>query len=119
MDAEVGGQIHHLKNLIESQKDFNRVEDASLITSDKGSDYKDLIIVTRNEKATYALIHLPQAKQISVDLDKLAKGRKRVFWFSPVNGTYTKAKKKCGNGIQNFTPPQNAQQDWVLVIDVK
>ena len=119
LDAEVAGHIHHLRKLIENKNAFERVEDPSLIASDKGSDYKDLIIVTRNEKATYALIHLPQAKQISVDLDKLAKGRKRVFWFSPVNGTYTKAKKKCGNGIQNFTPPQNAQQDWVLVIDVK
>lgn len=119
LDAEVAGQIHHLKNLIESQKGFNRVEDASLVTSDKGNDYKDLVLATRNEKATYALIHLPQTKPVSIDLDKLAKGRKKISWFSPVTGKYTKLKKKYRSGIQNFTPPANAQQDWVLVINVK
>ncbi len=119
LDAEVADQMHHLKNLMESRKDFNRVEDPSLIASDKGSDYRDLIIATRNEKGTYAFIHLPQPKKVSLNLDKLKKGKKKALWFNPAKGTYTKVKKKYSSGIQSFTPPNQTQQDWVLVIEAK
>ena len=117
--SQVANQMHHLKNLMYSQKDFNRVEDSLLISSDRGSSYKDLLIATKNEKGTYALIHLPQPKEIKINLDRLKKGRKKVTWFNPATGKKTKAGKRVRSGIVAFSPPEKNQQDWVLMVDVR
>lgn len=119
LTAKAANHIHHLKDLMLSQPDFNRVEDNSLVVSDRGSDYRDVIIATRNRKATYAMVYLPQPKPVEIDLNRLSNGRKRVSWFNPVTGRYTRVKGKFSNGIQIFTPPNQQQKDWVLVIDVK
>ena len=119
LTAKAANQIHHLKELMLSHPDFNRVEDNSLVASDQGSDYTDQIIATRNEKATYALVYLPQPKRVKIDLDKLKQGRKKIAWFNPVTGKYSKVKEKFNNGIQSFTPPNPQQKDWVLVVEVK
>ncbi len=119
LTAKAANHIHHLKDLMLSRPDFNRVEDNSLVVSDRGSDYRDVIIATRNQKATYVMVYLPQPKQVEIDLNRLSNGRKRVSWFNPVTGKYTRAKGKFSNGIQTFTPPNQQQKDWVLVIDVK
>lgn len=102
-----------------SRPDFNRVEDAGFIVSDAGDDYTDVIIATRNQKGTYAMVYLPQPKPVEIDLDKLKKGRKRASWFNPVTGKYTKVRKRYRSGVQTFIPPAQEQKDWVLVIDVK
>ncbi len=102
-----------------SRPDFNRVEDINLVVSDRGVDYTDAIIATRNVDGTYAMIYLPQPKPISIDLDRLKKGRKRVSWFNPTNGKYTKMKKRYRDGVHIFTPPSEEPKDWVLIIDVK
>lgn len=112
-------QVRHLKRLMLSHSDFNRIEDNSLIVSDRGKDYTDLIIATRNRKGSYALIYLPQSKPIDIDLDKLMAGRKKVSWFNPANGKYHKIRKSFKTGVQTFTPPNEKQKDWVLVVDVR
>ena len=119
LTAKAANHIHHLKDLMLSRPDFNRIEDNSLVVSDRGSDYRDVIIATRNRKATYAMVYLPQPKPVEIDLNRLSNGRKRVSWFNPVTGRYTRVKGKFSNGIQIFTPPNQQQKDWVLVIDVK
>ncbi|MDD3787373.1 MAG: putative collagen-binding domain-containing protein, partial [Petrimonas sp.] len=119
LTAKAANQIHHLKELMLSHPDFNRVEDNGLVASDQGSDYTDQIIATRNEKATYALVYLPQPKTVKIDLDKLKQGRKKIAWFNPVTGKYSKVKEKFNNGVQSFTPPNPQQKDWVLVVEVK
>ena len=119
LTAKAANHIHHLKDLMLSRPDFNRVEDNSLVVSDRGSDYRDVIIATRNRKATYAMVYLPQPKPVEIDLNRLSNGRKRVSWFNPVTGKYTRAKGKFSSGIQIFTPPNQQQKDWVLVVDVK
>lgn len=119
LDAEVATQIHFLKDLILDQDDMYRIEDSLLIASDRGSDYRDLILATRNESATYALIHLPQPKPIHVNLDRLKAGRKVVRWFNPSNGTYHSVERNVGEGIEIFSPPSDTQQDWVLVLQVE
>lgn len=112
-------QIHHLKDLMLSRLDFDRVEDDSLIVSDRGKDYTDEIIATRNRKGTYAMVYLPQPKPVQIDLNKLGKGRKKVSWFNPVTGKYKRVWKRYRSGTHTFTPPSQRQKDWVLVIDVK
>ena len=118
LNAEGASQIQHLKDLMLSRPDFNRVEDSSLIVSDRGKDYKDLVVATRSESGTYAMIYLPQPKLITVDLTKLKKGNKEVTWFNPVTGKYLRAEQKYDTGKESFTPPTTTQKDWVLVVDV-
>ena len=119
LTAKAVNHIHHLKDLMLSRPDFNRVEDNSLVVSDRGSDYRDIIIATRNQKATYAMIYLPQPKPVQVDLGKLKQGVKKISWFNPITGKYNRVKGKYDTGTQTFTPPNQQQKDWVLVIDVK
>lgn len=118
LEATGAYQIHHLKNLFLALKDQRRTEDALLITSDKGTDYKDIVMATRNDNKTYALIHLPQPNAVKIDLNRLQPGTKRATWFNPVNGIYTEDPQTYNNGIQTFTPPTTEQKDWVLKIEL-
>lgn len=63
-------------------------------------------------------VHLPQVKPVRVDLDRLAEGKKKVHWFNPATGKYTRVKNKSTKGAQSFVPPSTDQQDWVLVVNV-
>jgi len=117
LNAKAAGHLHHIKNLMLSQKDFNRIEDNSLVVSERGTDYRDQIIATRNHAATYAMVYLPQPLPIKIDLDKLGNTPKNVSWFNPVTGLYDKIKGKFSSGTHTFTPPDTKQRDWVLVIE--
>lgn len=119
LDAEVGQQIHHLKDLMLALPDWNRVEDSLFVVSQRGVDHTDLIIDTRNEERSYALIHLPRPNPADVDLGRLAKGKKAAQLFNPSMGTYLPAKVRDSNGVQRFTPPDSTQEDWVLVIGLR
>ena len=90
---------------MESPKDFNRMEDSLLIVSDRGSEYRDLIIATKNRAGKYAMIYLPRPTPIQVNLDRLHKGKKRITWFNPVTGKKSILKEKYNTGIVSITPP--------------
>ena len=117
LEATGAYQMRHLKDLFLSLKDQRRTEDPLLVISDKGTDYKDIVMATRNDGKTYALFHLPQPNAVKVDLSRLQPGTKRVSWFNPASGTYTPQTQTFSSGIQTFTPPNTAQQDWVLKIE--
>lgn len=116
--AKGAWQMQHLKKLMLSHPDFHRVEDSLLIASDRGTDYKNILIATRNEKRTYAMIYLPQPKPVKVDLDRIQKGRKKITWFNPATGAAIILPKRYNQGIQTFEPPDKKQKDWVLMVDV-
>ena len=118
LNTEGANQVHNLKKLMLSRPDFKRVQDDSIILSDKGSDYKDLIIATRNEASTSVMIYLPQPNPITIDLTKLKQGKKKASWFNPVTGKFIRVKKRIDTGKVTFNPPSMTQKDWVLVIDV-
>jgi len=86
LGAKAATHIHHLKELMLSRPDFHRVEDNSLITSDRGSDYTNEIIATRNQQGSYAMIYLPRPEPVTISMNKLKEGRKIVSWFNPVTG---------------------------------
>jgi hypothetical protein len=116
MHAEAAGEMQYLKNLMLSRPYFNRIPDQSIIKSDPGSTYVDLILATRDEAGTYAMLHLPQNKPVTVDLSKISGTTKKVWWYSPVTGKATAAPDIKGKANQSFTPPKEGN-DWVLVID--
>lgn len=112
-------EMQYLKKLMLSHPDFHRVEDSLLIASYHGSDYKDIIIATRNQNKTYALIYLPQPITIKVNLNRLLKRQKQISWFNPSSGEETVLPRVYTNGVQTFTPPNKNQKDWVLVVEVR
>ena len=118
LTAEAANHIHHLKALMLSRPDFDRIEDNNLVVSNPGNDYTDRIVATRNRKGTYAMIYLPQPREIKVDLDRLGEGKKRISWFNPVTGKYKKISRRYSNGVIDLKPPKAGQEDWVMVIDL-
>jgi hypothetical protein len=113
--AEAATQLVYLKKLMLSKPYFNRISDNSLILSDKGKEYTDLLWATRDEAGTYALIYLPQPKPVRVDLTKIKATRKKAAWFDVRTGQSTPA-RISGKSAATFTPPK-VGQDWVLVIE--
>lgn len=114
--AEAAGQMKFLKRLMLSRPYFSRIGDQTLIAGVKGTDYKDLVVATRDEKGTYAFIYLPQNHPVSVDLKAITGDRKSISWFSPETGKSIKAETITASGVITFTPPKMGN-DWVLIID--
>ncbi len=119
--AEAANQMRYLKKLMLSRPYTTRIGDQSLITSDKGTTYVDLIYATCDEKSSYAFIYLPQSKSVSIDLSKISGTTKSIGWFDPRTGKFIKEKEVKGSTIQSFQPPKeessNGYRDWVLIID--
>lgn len=116
MRAEGAYQMRHLKNLLLSRPYFSRIPDQALITSDKGSNYQDLVWATRDSLGSYAMIYLPQQKPVTVDLSKLSGDQKVAWWYNPRTGGTLSTAIENHQAASTFTPPP-AGQDWVLVID--
>jgi hypothetical protein len=108
--------MKHLKNLMLSRPYFSRISDQSLVTTDRGKDYTDIIISTRDEKGSYALIYLPNNKKVTISLKSIKGAKKNVWWFDPRSGEVFPSKSVSGNGSKTFLPPKEGR-DWVLVID--
>jgi Protein of unknown function (DUF4038)/Putative collagen-binding domain of a collagenase len=114
--AEAANQMMHLKKLMLSRPYFSRVADQSMIKSEIGKTYVDLVYATRDENKSYAMIYLPQNKTVKIDLSKISGSTKNVWWYDVRSGKATASKATKGSGAQSFPPPKDGK-DWVLVID--
>lgn len=114
--AEAAEQMQHLKKLMLSRPYFSRIADQSLIKSELGNSYIDLVYATRDSEGSYAMIYLPQPKSVAIDLSKITGNQKTVWWFDPRTGKATKQKSVKGKGVEKFKPPSTGK-DWVLLID--
>jgi hypothetical protein len=114
--AMAAEQMQYLKKLMLSRPYETRVGDQSLIKSEVGKSYIDLVYATRNEDGSYAMIYLPQNKPVSIDLSKISGSLKNSWWFDPRTGKSIQGKSIKGKSTQTFTPPSEGQ-DWVLIID--
>lgn len=117
LQADAANHIRYLKDVVADRRDMDRTEDPALVLSDAGSDYRDLIIATRNEARTWAMVYLPNPDPVSVDLSCLNGKRKRIAWFNPVTGKYLSVARRYAGDQGTFTPPTAEQRDWVLVIE--
>lgn len=114
--SEAGTQMQYLKNLMLSRPYFSRIADQSVIKSDTGKTYIDLVYATRDQNNTYAMVYLPQNRPVKIDLSKVSGRTKKVWWYDVRTGIATPSKSVNGNGTQSFIPPKDGT-DWVLVID--
>lgn len=90
--SEAAFQMQYLKRLMLSRPYFSRTEDQTMLAGNKGSDYTDLQVATRDEKGLYAFVYLPQSKSVTIDFSKLAGESTAVTWFSPETGKSIKGK---------------------------
>ncbi|PSR53180.1 hypothetical protein AHMF7605_06370 [Adhaeribacter arboris] len=114
--APGASQMQYLKNLMLSRPYFSRIADQSLILSNRGSTYLDVVSATRDEIGAYAMVYLPQNKPVTIDLSKISGQAKAIWWYDPRTGKATPGKTVKANDKQTFTPPAEGK-DWVLVID--
>jgi hypothetical protein len=116
LHAEAATQMKHLKNLMLSRPYFSRVADQTLIQSDPGKDYIDIILATRDENKRFAMIYIPQNRPVTVNLTRVSGSNKNVWWYNVRNGQAIREKSVSRKSTAKFTPPSTGQ-DWVLVID--
>jgi hypothetical protein len=116
LHSEGAEQMKYLKKLVLSRPYFSRIADQSLILSEKGSNYIDLIYAARDENKTYAMIYLPQNKPVSIDVSKINGSVKNSWWFDPGSGKTYNGQTIKHKTTHTFTPPANGN-DWVLIID--
>ncbi len=114
--AEAANEMKYLKRLMLSRPYNSRIADQSIIKSDRGTTYIDLVYSTREATGSYAMIYLPQNKPVKIDLSKISGGTKNQWWFDVRTGKATSSKSIKGKGVTTFTPPKEGK-DWVLVID--
>lgn len=114
-EAAAANEMKYLKNLMLSRPYFVRIPDQSIILSNTGTDYKDLLIATRDANNTYAFIYLPQNQPVTIDVSRISGSVKKVYWYSPETGNVVVG-NEVRSGQRTFTPPKEGK-DWVLVID--
>ncbi len=109
-------EMAFLKKLMLSRPYFSRKVDQSIIASPIDSSYQELIVAFRNEASSFAMIYLPQNKEVKIDFSKITGKLKYIWWYDPRTGSATSEKPRKGNKIETFIPPPSGK-DWVLVID--
>jgi hypothetical protein len=108
-------QVQYLRRLMESRPYLTRIPDQSLIKY-PNLDRSKFNCATRDDHGRYALIYLPDAPQVTVDLGALAGGEINAWWFDPRNGRGILDGKYSGGVSQTFVAPHYGP-DWVLVLD--
>jgi hypothetical protein len=114
-EAAAANQMKHLKNLMLSRPYFVRIPDQTIILSKPGTDYKDLLMATRDANNTYAFIYIPNNEPVTIDVSRISGNTKKVYWYSPETGKAIPG-PDAKSGQRTFTPPKEGR-DWVLVID--
>jgi hypothetical protein len=93
------------------------VPDSALIAAGQGTKGTH-IEAFRDSANTYAMIYLPQGKNIAVNLAFFKSAKVQPWWFNPRNGTVKKLGVKKRTAVMSFTPPTTGREnDWVLVLD--
>lgn len=108
-------QVQFLRNLLESRPYLERVPDQDLLVTPSGLA-ESHVCATRDAKGRYALVYLPTGEPVTIQLDKLAVGLLRGWWYNPRTGQATLIGDVLPLKAASFTPPVDGP-DWVLVLD--
>jgi hypothetical protein len=118
LDRPGAFQVGYLRKLIESQQMLKRVPDNSLILTPQG-DKHEFMVACRASDYSYAMVYIPQGKNIILDLSKFSKTI-AVIWFNPVNGNVQSKQIIKNKPNIVFEPPTYGNgNDWVLIIENK
>ncbi|MCF6244901.1 MAG: DUF4038 domain-containing protein [Sulfurovum sp.] len=99
-------QMGYLSKLMQSRPILNRKPDQSII--------QDGYAMTLKGNG-YALAYLPNGGSVTVNLNSLASGSVKAYWYNPVNAQSTVIDIYPANSTQVFISP--ISQDIVLILD--
>ena len=114
LDDPAGGQMRHLRALMESRPFISGKPAADVVTSDLGGG-ATRIQATRAADGAYLMVYVPDGRPFEVRLDAVSGDTARGWWFDPRTGEATEIGTTPTGGEAGFTPPSG--QDWVLVLD--
>lgn len=115
MDRPAARQMVHLRSLMESRPQLDRIPDDSLIL--KGQDSGNLhMTATRDSSGSYAFIYFPlNDRQATIDLTRLKATTVRAWWYDPRTGFARPFGEHTGETLTVSSP--STGPDWVLVLD--
>jgi hypothetical protein len=107
-----------LKSLFLSRKWHDLVPDRNheALTSGLGEfNGLDYLAAALTSDRSTLIAYMPSAREVTVDLSKIAGSRVKAWWFDPQTGTSSPAGNFETRGPRPFTPPDSG--DWILVVD--
>jgi len=118
LDSPGSAALMHWGRLFRSRPWSDLVPDSAhrVVTGGVGEYWGlDYLAAAATADGTTVIAYMPDARTVTVDLSKLARGRANAWWFDPRTGAATAAGTFATEGTRPFTPP--APGDWVLVLD--
>lgn len=115
LDLPGAGQMRHVRTLIGSRPQLDRVPAPELVVEPgTGPDHVE---ACRGKDGTWAMVYLPSGKPAVLDVSGLKGGTLTVTWYDPRTGKAHVAGTVKREGRPTFTPPKDPGPDWVLVLD--
>ena len=115
-------QLVHLKTLMLNRPFLTRIPDQSLISAGQ-ADGIGRVQATRDGQpdqndATYAMVYIPNARQVTINTHRIAADQIRAWWFDPCSGLSEEIGTFKNQASHSFdTPTRGTGSDWILVID--
>ena len=75
----------------------------------------DYLAAAQTADGKTVIAYLPTAREIGIDMTKIAGQTSKAWWFNPRTGESTSAGEFPATGKRHFNPPSDG--DWVLVLD--
>lgn len=121
----------NVRNLFAARDWSTLVPDFSnmLLTNGVGSGQYDLAVAAKASVGSFALVYMPSARAVTVDLAQMAGPKVNARWYDPASGLISAvaipgSPFPASSGAQVLTPPpgNNASTsgsftDWVLVLE--
>lgn len=115
MELPGASQMKHVRRLMTSRPQLDRIPDQSLIVENNLSA-ADRIQSTRG--TDYAFVYSATGKPFTVNPGKISGTRLTATWFDPRTGKTQSAGQFDNQKASLFSPPTKGYgQDWVLVLD--
>jgi hypothetical protein len=122
LEMPAGGQMQHLRALIESRPMLLRIPDQWLLVNDPMGT-TDRIQACRASDGSYAFIYTAAGAKLRIRMvdriyEKLSGSTIRAYWYDPRLGTSVHIEDFPKTETRAFTPPSSGRgNDWVLVLD--
>jgi hypothetical protein len=114
MDLPGANQMSHVKKLMMSYDQAERVPDQSVIV-ENNFPAAERIQATRGKD--YIMVYSAAGRPFTVKADKLKGTATKAYWFNPRTGSSEDAESADSKQGKKFTPPSSGYgQDWVLVL---
>jgi hypothetical protein len=96
----------------------SRAPDPSVVVSEIGAGLSH-IQATRASDGTFALVYIPDGRDVTVSLARLSGPRVKASWYSPRDGGSSAIGQFESAGTQAFDPPgaPATGNDWVLALE--